>query len=108
MRVRKVGRVRAWRDSERAAPQVSHHPPMLAMHCEGARWASWLCYGLVSVFRGQSIAVTPQADQGATFKGSGNKYRWGKVRLTRTPALTYLDPLVSRPRKYLFTVRSDG
>ncbi|KAI8442322.1 hypothetical protein MSG28_005859 [Choristoneura fumiferana] len=62
--------------------KVSHHPPMLAMHCEGSRWASWLCYGLVSMFRGQTIAVTPQAEQGATFKGSGNTYRWGKVTTT--------------------------
>ena len=33
--------------------QVSHHPPVTAMHCESAKWIFWEEYNLDIKFRGQ-------------------------------------------------------
>ena len=40
-------------------PQVSHHPPMFAMHVEHKDWTFWEEYTVASKFRGKYIACYP-------------------------------------------------
>lgn len=37
--------------------QVSHHPPMLAQHCEGKKWRCWQEFTMASKFRGKYLQV---------------------------------------------------
>lgn len=37
--------------------QVSHHPPMLAQHCEGQKWRCWQEFTMASKFRGKYLQV---------------------------------------------------
>lgn len=37
--------------------QVSHHPPMLAQHCEGRKWRCWQEFTMASKFRGKYLQV---------------------------------------------------
>lgn len=39
------------------AEQVSHHPPMLAMHAEGRGWTCWSEFSISSKFRGKYLQV---------------------------------------------------
>ncbi|XP_077551516.1 oxysterol binding protein [Haemaphysalis longicornis] len=39
--------------------QVSHHPPMLAQHCEGRGWRCWQEFSMSSKFRGKYLQVVP-------------------------------------------------
>ena len=39
--------------------QVSHHPPMFAMHVEHKDWTFWEEYTVASKFRGKYIACYP-------------------------------------------------
>lgn len=43
------------------AVQVSHHPPMLAMHVEGKGWTSWSEFAISSKFRGKYLQVRQTA-----------------------------------------------
>lgn len=39
--------------------QVSHHPPLVAQHCQGRRWICWQQFSMSSKFKGNSIEITP-------------------------------------------------
>lgn len=39
------------------AEQVSHHPPMAAIHCEGREWTCWQEFTMTSKFRGKYLQV---------------------------------------------------
>ncbi|RWW68293.1 hypothetical protein BHE74_00024195, partial [Ensete ventricosum] len=64
---------------------VSHHPMLIACHCEGRGWKFWGDSNLKSKFWGQSIQVDPvgvltlEFDDGEIFqwsKENGWKPRW--------------------------------
>lgn len=42
------------------AEQVSHHPPMAAIYCEGREWACWQEFTMTSKFRGKYLQVSLQ------------------------------------------------
>lgn len=59
---------------------MSHHPPMLAQHCEGAAgWRCWQEFTMTTKFRGKYLQVVPLGGASAEFLSSGNKYTWRKV-----------------------------
>lgn len=39
------------------AEQVSHHPPIAALHCEGKQWVCWQEFSMTSKFRGKYLQV---------------------------------------------------
>lgn len=61
--------------------QVSHHPPMAAIHCEGRGWSCWQEFTMTSKFRGKYLQVIPLGTAYVEFKKSGNRYGWRKVML---------------------------
>ncbi|KAB0790728.1 hypothetical protein PPYR_15720 [Photinus pyralis] len=62
--------------------QVSHHPPMVAQHCEGKGWKCWQEFTMTSKFRGKYLQVIPLGMAHVEFPESGNKYSWRKVTTT--------------------------
>ncbi|KAL5275309.1 OSBP family protein [Megaselia abdita] len=64
------------------AEQVSHHPPMAAIHCEGNEWTCWQEFTMTSKFRGKYLQITPLGSSNVEFPASGNKYTWRKVTTT--------------------------
>lgn len=64
------------------AEQVSHHPPMAAIHCEGKDWACWQEFTMTTKFRGKYLQVIPLGNAYVEFKNSGNRYGWRKVTTT--------------------------
>lgn len=61
------------------AEQVSHHPPMAAMHCEGRGWSTWMEFTMSTKFRGKYLQVIPVGNSHLEFPEHGNKYQWRKV-----------------------------
>ncbi|GBM53085.1 Oxysterol-binding protein 1 [Araneus ventricosus] len=59
--------------------QVSHHPPMLAQHCEGRGWICWQEFTMSSKFRGKYLQIIPLGIAHLLFPASGNHYTWRKV-----------------------------
>lgn len=64
------------------AEQVSHHPPMAAIHCDGRGWASWQEFTMTTKFRGKYLQVVPLGNAYIEFSGTGNRYGWRKVNTT--------------------------
>lgn len=64
------------------AEQVSHHPPMAAIHCEGRGWNCWQEFTMTTKFRGKYLQVIPLGTAHVEFKGTGAKYSWRKVTST--------------------------
>lgn len=64
------------------AEQVSHHPPMAAIHCEGSDWTCWQEFTMTSKFRGKYLQITPLGSSNVEFPTPGNKYTWRKVTTT--------------------------
>jgi hypothetical protein len=62
--------------------QVSHHPPMLAMHAEHKEWTLWQEYTLASKFRGKYIQCFPVGCVHLVFHRTGSHYTWNKVITT--------------------------
>jgi hypothetical protein len=62
--------------------QVSHHPPMLAMHCEGRGWKVWSEFSISSKFRGKYLQVTPIDISHLEFEGTGHHLTFRKVTTT--------------------------
>ncbi|XP_046851645.1 oxysterol-binding protein 1-like isoform X2 [Xenia sp. Carnegie-2017] len=58
--------------------QVSHHPPMSALHAESEDWIFWEEYKLDTKFRGQYVRVCPTGIVHLKFKKSGDHYSWKK------------------------------
>lgn len=61
--------------------QVSHHPPMVALHCEGKNWKCWQEFTMTSKFRGKYLQLIPLGTAHLIFD-SGNHYTWRKVTTT--------------------------
>lgn len=61
--------------------QVSHHPPMLAQHCQATSWVCWREFGMESKFRGKYLSVNPIDITHLEFS-NGNHYTWKKVTTT--------------------------
>ncbi|XP_014606256.1 PREDICTED: oxysterol-binding protein 1 isoform X1 [Polistes canadensis] len=62
--------------------QVSHHPPMLAQHCEGRKWRCWQEFTMASKFRGKYLQVIPLGTAHLEFNTEQQHYTWRKVTTT--------------------------
>ncbi|OTF77643.1 oxysterol-binding protein 1-like protein, partial [Euroglyphus maynei] len=62
--------------------QVSHHPPMLAQHCQARDWICWREFSMSSKFRGKYLLINPLDITHLEFPASGNHYTWRKVSTT--------------------------
>nr|CAB3480028.1 unnamed protein product [Digitaria exilis] len=60
---------------------VSHHPMLIACHCEGKGWKFWGDSNLKSKFWGQSIQVEPVGILTVEFD-DGEIFQWNKVTTT--------------------------
>ena len=60
--------------------QVSHHPMVMACHCEGKGWKFWGESNLKSKFWGQSIQLDPDGVLTLKFD-DGETFQWSKVRI---------------------------
>ncbi|KAJ3669503.1 hypothetical protein LUZ60_011453 [Juncus effusus] len=61
--------------------KVSHHPVMIACHCEGKGWKFWGDSNLKSKFWGQSIQLEPIGTLTVEFD-DGEIFTWSKVTTT--------------------------
>ncbi|XP_023338515.1 oxysterol-binding protein 1 [Eurytemora carolleeae] len=59
--------------------QVSHHPPIAAVHCEGRGWTVWLQVSSDVKFTGRTISVEPKGSIHLVFKGSNHHYTWERL-----------------------------
>ncbi|KAH7955732.1 hypothetical protein HPB52_003415 [Rhipicephalus sanguineus] len=78
--------------AEFVVPQVSHHPPMLAQHCEGRGWRCWQEFSMSSKFRGKYLQlVTTDASHIATMRPAASLRRHGtKSQENSTPSVATL------------------
>ncbi|XP_073251035.1 oxysterol-binding protein 2-like isoform X1 [Porites lutea] len=60
------------------AEQVSHHPPISALHAESDHWVFWQEYKLDTKFRGQFFKVIPTGMCHVKFKSDGHHFSWKK------------------------------
>jgi hypothetical protein len=58
--------------------KVSHHPMILACHCEGRGWKCWGDSNLKSKFWGRSIQLDPVGTITVQFD-DGEVFQWSKV-----------------------------
>lgn len=65
------------------AEQVSHHPPMAALQCEGNDWTCWQEFTMTSKFRGKYLQITPLGSSNVVFPAQGHKYTWRKVGFSK-------------------------
>ncbi|XP_062200612.1 oxysterol-binding protein-related protein 2A-like isoform X2 [Phragmites australis] len=61
--------------------KVSHHPMVMACHCEGKGWRFWGDSNLKSKFWGQSIQLDPSGVLTLQFD-DGETFQWSKVTTT--------------------------
>ncbi|KAH8383508.1 hypothetical protein KR009_009004 [Drosophila setifemur] len=64
------------------AEQVSHHPPVAALHCESKNWVSWQEFSMTSKFRGKYVQINPLGGVYLQFSNSGRRYSWRKITTT--------------------------
>ncbi|XP_062122485.1 LOW QUALITY PROTEIN: oxysterol-binding protein 1-like [Drosophila sulfurigaster albostrigata] len=64
------------------AEQVSHHPPIAALHCESKNWQCWQEFTMTSKFRGKYMQVIPLGTASVSFPKTGTRYSWRKVTTT--------------------------
>ena len=69
--------------------QVSHHPMVVACHCEGRGWKFWGESDLKSKFWGRSIQLDPVGTLTLEFD-DGEIFQWSKVCFWHFTALTIL------------------
>lgn len=68
--------------------QVSHHPPIAAIHVEStdvgpsSGWTFWTQISLASKFRGKYLNVHPLGQVNVKFHATGHHYTWHKVTTT--------------------------
>ncbi|XP_067049202.1 oxysterol-binding protein 1-like [Acropora muricata] len=60
------------------AEQVSHHPPISALHAESDHWIFWQEYRLETRFRGQFFKAIPTGMCHVKFKSDGQHFSWKK------------------------------
>ncbi|CAK9304839.1 unnamed protein product [Gordionus sp. m RMFG-2023] len=61
--------------------QVSHHPPITAIHAEGSNWQFWQQYTMESKFKGKDIQILPLGISHLKF-ADGKHYTWTKIYTT--------------------------
>ncbi|KAF6212192.1 hypothetical protein GE061_012713 [Apolygus lucorum] len=61
------------------AEQVSHHPPIAALHCESKDWCCWQEQHMNTKFRGQYLQVIPLGEVHLKFKKGNVHYSWKKA-----------------------------
>ncbi|XP_047147001.1 oxysterol-binding protein-related protein 2A-like isoform X3 [Vigna umbellata] len=61
--------------------KVSHHPTLIACHCEGRGWKFWADSNIHSKFRGRSIQLDPVGVLTLEFN-DGEIFQWSKVTTT--------------------------
>jgi len=64
------------------AEQVSHHPPISALHVESARWTYYHDFSMTSKFRGKYLQIFPIGTSHCIFKETGHHFTWNKVCTT--------------------------
>lgn len=62
--------------------QVSHHPPICALHSEHEDWVFWQEFEMNSKFRGAYLEIIPVGISHLILKASGDHYTWTKVPTT--------------------------
>eukprot|EP00039_Didymoeca_costata_P006210 m.88312 g.88312 ORF g.88312 m.88312 type:complete len:748 (+) comp13159_c0_seq2:213-2456(+) len=62
--------------------QVSHHPPICCMHCEGQSWLYWQECSFESKFRGKYLAVIPTGLSHVELPKFGDNFTFTKVMTT--------------------------
>jgi len=60
------------------AEQVSHHPPVSAIHVESSTWVFWEEYRLDTRFRGVYVKICPTGMVHLKMKDTGQHYSWKK------------------------------
>ncbi|KAK0411080.1 hypothetical protein QR680_005467 [Steinernema hermaphroditum] len=66
------------------AEQVSHHPPVSAMHAEGKGWTLAQSYTMTSKIRGKTLSVTPVGSTRISFSKTGTIYTYSKATTATT------------------------
>ena len=69
--------VKLWSINQTA--QVSHHPPVSALHVEHPEWTYYHDFSMTSKFRGKYLQVFPIGVSHFIVKGTGHHYTWNKV-----------------------------
>lgn len=64
--------------------QVSHHPTVVACHCQGRGWKFWADSNIRSKFWGRSIQLDPVGVLTLEFD-DGEIFQWSKVRIMNDP-----------------------
>jgi hypothetical protein len=64
------------------AEQVSHHPPITALHCESDKWVFWAEHKLDIKFRGQWARIQPTGLLHFKTKSDGFHYTFNKPHTT--------------------------
>eukprot|EP01135_Chromosphaera_perkinsii_P002884 Nk52_evm39s229 gene=Nk52_evmTU39s229 len=59
--------------------QVSHHPPISALHCEAGDFEFWEWGNIKNKFWGKSLEVIPEGAAHLKFKNNGHHFSWQKV-----------------------------
>ena len=59
--------------------QVSHHPPISALHCKSPGFEFWEWGNIKNKFWGKSLEVIPQGSANLEFKDNGDFFTWQKV-----------------------------
>ncbi len=58
--------------------QVSHHPPVSALHCEHPEYMFWGSTEVKSNFRGTYLQIHPKGPNHVVFKRYGDHFQWEK------------------------------
>ncbi|KAF6212204.1 hypothetical protein GE061_012725 [Apolygus lucorum] len=75
---------RGWKS---ISEQVSHHPPISAVHCEGRQWECWQEQSLITKFRGQYLQITPVGEVNLNFTLDADfSWRTNKIKGVVTDA----------------------
>lgn len=64
------------------AEQVSHHPPIAALHIESDLWTSWEEWCITSKFRGKYLQVVPQGITHFLIHSTQSHITWRRVTTT--------------------------
>ncbi|KAL7062179.1 hypothetical protein AAHC03_01288 [Spirometra sp. Aus1] len=64
------------------AEQVSHHPPVAALHCESDAWYTWFDFSMSTKFRGKYLQIEPIGTCHLVLRRTGHHFTWNKIPLT--------------------------
>ncbi|KAF1744618.1 hypothetical protein MXB_5034 [Myxobolus squamalis] len=59
--------------------QVSHHPPVCALHAEGEGWILFETFDVKSKFKAKYLEIQPKGLSQLLFTRTGYRYSWNKV-----------------------------